>query len=121
MSNIQKAEASVEWLMQNARALGKARQRMVLAERMVDRIKALVMKKHTELPVSAQEREAKASAELFEAYQEEAEATGDFEMLRTLRDAHAAQLELFRTLEATARVTQKEAHQGRPSNWERSA
>lgn len=98
------AHAAVEWLIANARAIADAKRRLVLAETGKDRIKAIVMKKHAELAVSAQEREAKASPEYQRACEEEANAAGDFEYLRHLRDTAQARIEMFRTLESSARA-----------------
>lgn len=103
MITVEQLEESVQWFFENARALGAARQRMVYTERMAERMKALVMKKYSDLPVSAQEREAKASPELHQAYINEAEAAGEYEMLRTLKNGHEARIEAWRTLESTAR------------------
>ena len=101
------AEAALDWLVRNAKALGEAKETLVKAERFVDRTKAVLMKRHSELPVSAQEREAKASPELEAAYLDEAKAAGVYEHLRALRDAAAARLDCWRTLKATQRALTK--------------
>ncbi len=98
------ASDALEWLVKNARALGQAKEDLVKAERMVDRIKALEMKRHSDLPVSAQEREAKASDALKEAYEAEAKAAGHYEYLRSCKDAAIARLEAWRTLSSNARA-----------------
>jgi nucleotide-binding universal stress UspA family protein len=97
------ADRALDWLVSNAPKIGEAKKRLVLAERMVDRTKALVMKKFSELPVSAQEREAKASDELFAAYKEEAEAAGAFQTLLAYRDAASARVDAWRSINATLR------------------
>lgn len=101
------AHSAVEWLIGNARKIADAKRRLVLAETSKDRIKAIVMKKHAEIAVSAQEREAKASPEYEAACLEEAEAAGDFEYLRHLRDTAQAKIEMFRTLESSARAASR--------------
>ena len=101
------AEAALDWLFRNARALGDAKEALVKAERFIDRTKAIVMKRHADLPVSAQEREAKASPELFDAYFDEAKAAGHYEYIRAMRDAAAAWLDCWRTLKATQRALTK--------------
>jgi tryptophanyl-tRNA synthetase len=78
--------------------------KMILSERMTERMKAVIMKRHMELPVGAQEREAKASDEMHQAYIDEANAAGEFEYLRSLRDAHMARIEAWRSMESTARA-----------------
>jgi len=102
-------EESVHWIIDNARALGLARRKMILTERMTERLKAVMMKKHMDLAVSAQEREAKASEEMHQAYIDEANAAGEFEYLRSLRDAHIARIEAWRSLESSARALTRTA------------
>jgi hypothetical protein len=99
----QDAESALHWLRDNAPKLGAAKRRLVIAGRMIDRIKALEMKKHNDMPVSAQEREAKASDALHQAYLEEAEAAGKYETMRAYQDAAMAKLDAWRTLCASAR------------------
>ena len=103
----EEAEKALDWLARNARALGEAKESLVKAERMIDRTKAVIMKRYSELPVSAQEREAKASAELEAAYLDEATAAGHYEYMRAMRDAAAARLDCWRTLKATQRALTK--------------
>ena len=114
MMTFEKVEAAVHWLIDNAKRIGGARRRLVYAERMVDRIKALEMKRHSELSVSAQEREAKASDAYLDAIIEEANAAGEFETLRSERDGYTAMIELFRTMEATARRLRDASHATQP-------
>lgn len=101
------AEAALNWLRDNAATLGNAKRDLVLAERLVDRTKALEMKRHSDLPVSAQEREAKASDVLYEAYKAEAVAAGEYEKLRALRDVAIARVEAWRSLTANFRAMTK--------------
>ena len=103
----EEAEKALQWLVSNARALGDAKENLVKCERMVERTKALLMKRHSELPVSAQEREARASDELEAAYLDEAKAAGHYEYLRALKDAATAHIEAWRSLTATARAMTK--------------
>jgi hypothetical protein len=101
------AEKALQWLIQNARPLGDAKEALVKAERLIDRTKAVIMKRHSDMPVSAQEREAKASTELEAAYLEEAKAAGHYEHMRALRDAAMARLDCWRTLRASERAMSK--------------
>jgi hypothetical protein len=103
----EEAERALHWLRDNAPKLGEAKKRLVLAGRMVDRVKALEMQRHNDLPVSAQEREAKASIPLSNAYAEEADAAGAYETLRAYQDAAMAKLDAWRTLCASARASQR--------------
>lgn len=103
----EEAEKALDWLVKNARPLGDAKETLVKSERMVDRTKAVVMKRHSDLPVSAQEREAKASPELEAAYIDEAKAAGHYEYMRALKDAAMARLDAWRTLRASERAMSK--------------
>lgn len=103
----EQAERALDWLRDNATVLGDAKRDLILAERMVDRTKALEMKRHSDLPVSAQEREAKASDVLHEAYKAEAVAAGEYEKLRALRDVAIARVEAWRSLTANFRAMTK--------------
>ena len=103
----EQAEKALDWLRDNAAILGDAKRDLILAERMVDRTKALEMKRHSDLPVSAQEREAKASDVLHEAYKAEAIAAGEYEKLRAFQDVARAKIEAWRTLSSTFRAMTK--------------
>jgi len=103
----EQAERALDWLRDNAAILGDAKRDLILAERMVDRTKALEMKRHSDLPVSAQEREAKASDKMWECYQAEANAAGEYEKLRALQDVARAKIEAWRTLSSTFRAMTK--------------
>jgi hypothetical protein len=103
----EQAEKALDWLRDNAVTLGNAKRDLVLAERMVDRTKALEMKKHNDMAVSAQEREAKASSALYDAYMNEAVAAGEYEKLRALQDVARAKIEAWRTLSSTFRAMTK--------------
>lgn len=92
------------WLRDSATATGAAKSRSILSERMVRHIKALEMKRFSELPISAQEREAYASERYVEAINEEAIAAGEFEKLRALREAAGAKIEAWRSINANYRA-----------------
>jgi hypothetical protein len=97
------ASDALNWLVANARALGDAKEALVKAERMVERVKAIQMKRFSELPVSAQEREARATDAMQAAYEAEAKAAGQYEYLRACKDAAIARVEAWRSLQATQR------------------
>lgn len=99
----EKVERALHWLSQNAALLGEAKRQAVLTEGMVKHVKALEMKKHSELPVSAQEREAMASDRYQQALYAEALAAGELEKLRSLREAAAATVEFWRSEQASLR------------------
>lgn len=103
----EQAEAALDWLRDNAQALGNAKRDLVIHERMVGRIMALEMKRNSELSLGAQEREAKISDAMLVAWDAEATAAGEYEKLRALRDAAIARVEAWRSLTANFRAMSK--------------
>lgn len=97
-------EKALDWLRDNAGEIGAAKEMAVKCERMVKHIKALEMKKHSELPVSAQDREATASQKYLEASLAEAVAAGEYEKMRALREAAALKIEVWRSASANFRA-----------------
>lgn len=100
----QEVEKALDWLRDNAAEIGAAKEHAVRTERMVKHIKALEMKKHSELAVTAQEREATASEGYRTASLEEAKAAGEYEKMRALREAAALKIEVWRSASANFRA-----------------
>jgi len=96
-------QRSVDYLMQTAGAAAQARANRVVLEHGLKRVKAIGMMKHNGLPISAQEREAYASADYKTALDGLQQAIFEDEQHRALRDAHSAKIEAWRTAEATRR------------------
>lgn len=101
----EEVERALDYLRDNATAMGQARYEAIRAERMVKHIKALVMKMYSDLPISAQEREAYASDRYKEAVMTEAVAAGEFEKMRAMREAATMKIEAWRTMSSTYRAT----------------
>jgi len=97
-------EKALDWLRDNAKTIGDAKAESVRAGHMVKHTKALAMKMHSELPVSAQEREAYASDEYKKAIERDAIAAGEYEKLRALREAAALKIESWRSEQANFRA-----------------
>lgn len=97
-------EKALDWLRDNAPEIGTAKANAVRAERMTKHVKALEMKKHNALAVSAQEREAYASDAYVKALDEEAMAAGEYEKMRGLREAAALKIETWRSASANYRA-----------------
>jgi rhamnose utilization protein RhaD (predicted bifunctional aldolase and dehydrogenase) len=93
----------LDWLRDNAEDIGEAKRQAVLTQHMVRHVRALIMKSHGDMPVSAQEREAMASAQYRDACLAEAEAAGAFETMRALREAAALKIEAWRSEQANYR------------------
>lgn len=97
------ASDALEWMVKNARAIGKAKEQAVLAESMTKRIKALEMARSEAKTVAEKERDALASEAYLDAITAEARAAGEYETLRALKDAATARIECWRSLTATQR------------------
>jgi hypothetical protein len=101
------AEKALQWLITNAKAIGEARRKAVLAEHMVKRVKAIEVKRSDAGSVAAKEADAMTSETMLEAITADAVAAGELETLRGLRDAAGAKLDVWRTLRASERAMQK--------------
>lgn len=99
----QDVERALDFLRDNATAIGAAKERAVKAAHMVKHVRAILMKKHNDMPVSAQEREATADSVYLAALSEEAVAAGEYEKMRALREAAALKIEVWRTMGANYR------------------
>lgn len=97
-------EKALDWLRDNAADIGEAKKMAIKSEHMLKHIKALVMKHHADLPVSAQEREALASDRYAQAMDVAAEAAGTFERMKSLREAAALKIEVWRSMGANYRA-----------------
>src|SRR5512139_2220203 len=105
MISEEEIEASVTYLQATAEQSARARANRVVLELGLKRTKALVMMKcNGNMPISAQEREAYASPEYELALDGLKQAIFEDERHRALRDAHAAKLDAWRTLEASRRA-----------------
>ena len=97
-------EAALDWLRDNADDIGDAKREAVKTDHMLKHVKAIMMKQHNELAVSAQEREALASIEYHEALLDAAKAAGEFERMKSLREAAALKIEVYRSSSANYRA-----------------
>ena len=95
-------DKALSWLRDNAQEMGEAKKRTVLAGNMLRHIKALEMKKHGG-PVSAQEREAYASDAYQRALYEDAVAAGEYEKMKSLREAASLKVQAWQTESANFR------------------
>lgn len=98
------ASDALNWLVSNAKAIGRAKEKAVLTESMTKRIRALEMARSEAKTVAEKERDALASEAYLKAIQEEAEAAGAYETLRALKDAATARIECWRSITASART-----------------
>jgi hypothetical protein len=79
-------------------------ERALIAEGNLKRVKAQVMKTFSNLPVTAQEREAYASEAYAAAMEEEAKAAAALEQIKAARAHARLTIDIWRALEASHRV-----------------
>lgn len=96
-------ERAVDFLRDSAPKIGIARADYNFTEAMLRHVKALAMKECDENAVSAQEREAYASARYKQAIDDYRKATMDFETLKAQREGAIAKIDAWRSLNANLR------------------
>tara|TARA_R110000868_G_scaffold250896_2_gene507641 strand:+ start:1306 stop:1683 length:378 start_codon:yes stop_codon:yes gene_type:complete len=96
-------EKALEFLRDNAADIGKARARLIRSGHMVKHVEALLTLASVQKSVEAKKCDAKTDARWLEAVTEEAEAAGEFEKMRALREAASAKIEAWRSESANFR------------------
>ena len=96
-------ERALDWLRDSADDIGKAKARLVSAGHMIKHIEALETKMSNEASVAARKVEALCSPRYLAALNEDAEAAGEFEKMKALREAAALKIETWRTEQANYR------------------
>lgn len=93
---------ALERLQTSAPKIGFAKAEAFRTEKMTKHIRALEMKRH-DLGVTAQEREAEASEAYARALEKAAVAAGEFEKLKSEREADVMLIEAWRSMNANNR------------------
>ena len=94
---------ALDFLRDNAEAIGKAKAETIRCGHMIKHIEALVEKAHDDLALAAQKREARASKRYVEALNADAKAAGDYEAMKAKREAAAMAIEAWRSEQANYR------------------
>lgn len=97
-------EKALDWLRDEAKAMGDAKARLVSAGHMIKHIEALETKMSPEKSVEARRADARCSQRYLEAIQEDAVASGEYEKMRALREAAALKIEAWRSEQANYRA-----------------
>lgn len=97
-------EKALDWLRDNAKEMGDAKAETIRASHMLKVVKALEMKLHNDKSVAHQEREALTSEAYSKALERDAIAAGEYEKMRSLREAAALKIEAWRTEAANYRA-----------------
>ncbi len=97
-------EKALDFLRDNARALGDAKARVVRAGHMLKHIEALEFKMSDATSNDKRQADARTSKAYLDAIVEDAEAAGAYETMRALREAAALKIESWRSEQATYRA-----------------
>ena len=97
-------EKALDFLRDNAAAMGDAKARTVKAGHMIRHIEALEFKMSDGKSAEAKKADARCSARYVEAITEDAIAAGEYEKLKALREAAALKIESWRSEGANYRA-----------------
>lgn len=95
---------ALDWLRDNADEMGKAKARLIRAERMLSHIEAILIKASDASSDQKKKADARADPRYLAALNEEADAAGEFEKMRSLREAAALKIEAWRSEQANFRA-----------------
>lgn len=97
-------DKALAWLRDNAKEMGDAKARLIRAERMVSHVEAILIRASDATSDTKKKAEARADPRYLAAINEEADAAGAFETLRSLREAAALKIEAWRSEQANFRA-----------------
>lgn len=97
-------EKALAWLRDSAHDLGEAKRNVVLADKMVGHVEALMSRASDEKSDEKRKADARSSARYLQAINEAAYAAGEYEKLRALREAAAMKIETWRSEQANYRA-----------------
>ena len=97
-------ERALSWLRDNAQELGEAKRNLVLADKMVGHIEALMSRASEEKSDEKRKADARASSRYLQAINDSAYAAGEYEKLKALREAAALKIETWRSEQANYRA-----------------
>lgn len=96
-------QKALDWLRDNALALGNAKARVIRSGHMLKHIEALEFKASEATSNDRRQADARTSDAYLEAINEDAMAAGEYEKLKALREAAALKIEAWRSESATYR------------------
>lgn len=97
-------EAALSWLRDSAQAIGKAKERTVKAGHVLRHIEALEFKMSEAKSAEAKKADARTSERYLAAIDEDAQAAGEYERMKALREAAALVIESWRSEGANFRA-----------------
>lgn len=97
-------DKALAFLRDSAGAMGEAKARLIRAGHMVAHTEALMVVGSSESSADKRKADARASQRYLDAINEEADAAGEFEKLKSLREAAAMKIEAWRSEQANFRA-----------------
>lgn len=97
-------DKALTFLRDSAGAMGEAKARLIRAGHMVSHIEALMIVGSDETSADKRKADARASDRYLAALNEEANAAGEFEKLKSLREAAVMKIEAWRSEQANFRA-----------------
>ena len=97
-------ERALDFLRDSAKGMGSAKAETIRRGHMVKHTRALMMKQFNGLSAAAQLREAEASGAYLIALEADAVAAGEYETLKSLREAASMRIEAWRSASANYRA-----------------
>jgi hypothetical protein len=94
---------ALDWLRDSSMEMGQTKSRLVKAGHMVKHIEALLSMGSKEKSAEARKCDARCDPRWLDAINEEAEAAGEYEKMKSLREAAAARIEAWRTESSNVR------------------
>lgn len=107
MSETVNPELAIEYIFKYGKKFGEAKGRRIYMEEYRKSLKAIIMKRSLETSVNAQEREAYSDPEYIQHLKALQGAVEDEEEIRWGLIAAQARVEVWRSIEATNRMTDK--------------
>lgn len=96
-------EAALDWLRDSAADIGKAKERTVKAGHWLKHVEALWFKLSDAKSAEGKKADARTSERYLQAITEDAEAAGEYERMKALREAAALKCEVWRSQSANYR------------------
>jgi nucleotide-binding universal stress UspA family protein len=97
-------EKALDWLRDNAEAIGAAKARVTYASRMVDHAEALCSKMSDATSDLKRKADARTHPKWLAAVDSERDAIAEFEKMKALREAAGAKIEAWRSEQANYRA-----------------
>jgi hypothetical protein len=97
-------EKALDFLRDSARDIGAAKARCVRAGHMLKHVEALEYKASSASNIEGRKADARTAPSYLEAINEDADAAGAYEVLKSLREAAALKIEAWRSEQANYRA-----------------